>query len=98
MGDSSLPSTPVTDQIFKLAETAGLRPYWAAPYGNSREIRFDPGGPAGPFGTILVGLRSGRILRATIVYGSDGPSKSYQGAVAVRNALKAIAEEAQTDA
>lgn len=87
-------STTVTDQIFKLAEQAGLRPSWSEPYGNTREILLDGEGVNAPFGTIHVGLRSGKVLRATIIYGNGGRTRKYEGAVAVRAALRAIAEEA----
>lgn len=84
-------TTTVTDQIFRLAEKAGLRPKWCDPYRNVRAIALNGEGVNAPFGTVQVGVNSGKVLRAEITYGNSGPTKHYSGAREVQAALKALA-------
>lgn len=85
-------TTTVTDQIVKLAEQAGLRPHWGETYRGVRELLLNGEGVRSPFGTVRVGARSGRVLRAQIVYGNGGPVRNYAGARQVRAALKSLAD------
>lgn len=84
-------TTIVTDQIVKLAEQAGLRPTWQDAYRGSRALHLNGEGQASPFGVIVVGANSGRVLRAEITYGNGGTVRRYRGARQVQAALKAIA-------
>ena len=81
-------TTAVTDQVFKLAEQAGLRPQWREPYRSTRDISLSGEGVTAPFGTIKVGAASGKVLRAEITFGNGGKTRKFQGAVAVRAALR----------
>jgi hypothetical protein len=83
-------ATTVTEQVFKLAEQAGLHPTWSDPYRSTRTINLMGEGAQSPFGTIWVGANSGRILRASITYGNGGATRKYTGAVEVRAALKEL--------
>jgi hypothetical protein len=83
-------ATTVTDQIVALAEKAGLRPAWQPAYRGVTTIALNGEGPSGVFGSIHVGSRSGRVLRAELVHGNGGPTRTYTGAVEVRAALKTL--------
>lgn len=85
-------TTTVTDQIFKLAEQAGLNPYWRGPYKSCNELILMGSDARSPMGVVYVGVNSGKVLRAEITYGNDGPTKKYTGAREVQTALRELAQ------
>jgi hypothetical protein len=86
-------TTTVTDQIVKLAEQAGLNPYWRGPYKSCNELVLMGSGDRAPMGAVYVGVNSGKVLRASITYGNDGPTRKFTGAREVQAALRELVRE-----
>jgi hypothetical protein len=66
------------ERIVTAATNAGLGPCTeVAPYRNSLRLRFGLTSlnlsPDSAFGTVRIGLRTGRVLRAEIKLGNEGP-------------------------
>ncbi|MFB7906596.1 hypothetical protein ACFC1T_09235 [Kitasatospora sp. NPDC056076] len=87
----------MTEQIIALAARAGLNPHRQEPYAGSYLVGLDAkSGPDSWCGSITVGAKSGRILRAQLVNPGKGLVRDYKGAVAIRSALKAYIELQKT--
>ncbi|MER6109298.1 hypothetical protein [Streptomyces hirsutus] len=73
--------------IIRLAESKGLRPTDGGAHRGVRRIHLNAGGPHGTFGTIQIGQRSGKILRAEVIQGNGGTPRRAKGTNAVRALL-----------
>ncbi|WP_331762507.1 hypothetical protein OG612_45600 (plasmid) [Streptomyces sp. NBC_01527] len=82
--------TAYTVGILRLAHTKGLRPQWGEPRGNARRIVLNAPTQEGAFGSIQIGKRSGKVLRAEIIHGNAGQPRQCSGTNAVRAALAAL--------
>ncbi|MEV7840537.1 hypothetical protein AB0O77_25430 [Streptomyces albidoflavus] len=83
-------STRYTLGIIRLAADKDLRPAWGLPHGNSSRIRLKARGPHGPFGSITVGRRSGKVLRAEVIPYTGAAPRRAEGAAAVRALLASL--------
>ncbi|WP_327393789.1 protein phosphatase 2C domain-containing protein (plasmid) [Streptomyces sp. NBC_01186] len=83
-------ATSYTRSVVQLAAWAGLRPEWRDPYRSVRVIALNGTGPRATFGTVSVGARSGRVLRAQFIHGPGGEVENHEGPGAVREALSRI--------
>jgi hypothetical protein len=87
-------ATRATRQVAAMMEQAGLRPHYgpdgAKPYRGATTIIIDEGGRAGVFGAVLVGARTGKILRAVICYGNDADPLRLDGYEAVRRNISSL--------
>ncbi|MFE7531146.1 hypothetical protein ACFU7Y_36370 [Kitasatospora sp. NPDC057542] len=85
-------ATHFTEQVFALAAEAGLHPTSSKPYRGAWRIYLDAkAGPQSLCGSIMVGARSGRILRAQLVHDGGAKVANHTGAVQARQALVAYA-------
>jgi hypothetical protein len=95
-----LPCTGGTEQLVTLATTAGLRPHVQVDqdgrtiYRGTYTIIVNGTGEHSPFGGIVVGATTGRVLRGSITYGNDGPTRRYRGARQVLAAIRALVRNA----
>jgi hypothetical protein len=81
--------TGYTKGIVALAESKGLRPMWRT--GKARhELILSSPGPHGPSGCIVVGARSGKVLRCQITHGAGGSTTPATGTNAVRALLSSL--------
>lgn len=83
--------TAYTLGIVQRAQDAGMRPAWGKPYAGTVSLSLGTGHPQATFGTIRIGAKSGKVLRAEFIHGSNGPKEQFTGTVAVRTALLRIA-------
>lgn len=83
--------TAPTVGVIRLAHAQGLRPAWGAPRGNVRRIVLNFPSSHGPFGSIQIGRKSGRVLRAEIVPGNGRAAIHPHGTNAVRELLRRLA-------
>ncbi|CAM5237890.1 hypothetical protein [Streptomyces griseomycini] len=81
--------TPYTVSTLQLAEKEGFRLTDGGTYRGVRRIHLNAGGKHGTFGTIQIGKRSGKVLRAEVVQGNNGTPRRAQGASNVRLLLAA---------
>jgi hypothetical protein len=81
--------TAYTVGILRRAHAAGLRPVWGQPRGNARRIVLNGPGPHSAFGSLTIGAKTGKVLRAEIVYGNDPDARVVvaAGANAVRDVI-----------
>ena len=85
--------TAYTKGIVELAEAKGLRPMWRT--GRARhELILSTPGPHGPSGCIVVGARTGKVLRGEITHGAGGSITPAKGTHAVRRLLAALTPSA----
>lgn len=84
--------TSYTVGIIRRAHAAGLRPAWGTPRGKARRVTLNGPGPHSPFGSITIGVTSGKVLRAEIIYGNDPDAVRtvVQGANAVRDLVATL--------
>lgn len=83
-------TTRYTRRIVQLAARAGLRPEWGDPYRGVRVLVLNGEGPRATFGSVSVGARSGRVLRARFIHGGGGDIEKHEGPRAVHEALSRI--------
>jgi hypothetical protein len=94
---AQLPRTGGTDQLVTYAEAAGLRPTvqvdrdGRTTYAGTYKILLNGEGVDSPFGGILVGAKTGRILRGSLTFGNGGPTRTYLNATEVLSALRGLA-------
>ncbi|MEV7929660.1 hypothetical protein [Kitasatospora sp. NPDC088779] len=85
-------ATRVTQQVIALAAQAGLHPTRSKRYRGTWRVYLDAkAGTQSLCGTITVGARSGRILRAQLVHDGGAKVADYTGTAAVRRALAVYA-------
>jgi hypothetical protein len=66
--------------ILDRAEQLGLRPKLdPTAYRGSWRVTFSGTGEWSGFGGLYIGARTGRILRASLTFGNDGPTRRYKG-------------------
>lgn len=80
---TTVTTTRATEQVVAMLTRAGLKPHFgpdgSRPYRGAVEIRFDEGGVHGVFGVVLIGVRTGRILRGSIHYGNNSRPQKLNG-------------------
>ncbi len=88
------PITATVEQITAAAMTAGLAPhtYLRSPR-SVREVTLNSRTTDGAFGTVVIGARTGRVLRADLTYGNTGPTVHFRGGRAVLRALRVLAAQ-----
>jgi hypothetical protein len=93
---TAINTTRATEQVVAMMEAAGLKPCYGPdgtrPYQGAVRIVFDERGRSGAFGVILVGSRSGRILRGEFYYGNDSAAHKLNCYWEVRRAIAALLE------
>ncbi|MFB8242357.1 hypothetical protein ACFC58_38090 [Kitasatospora purpeofusca] len=88
-------ATRFTEQVMALAAEADLHPTRSHPYRGAWRVHLDAkAGPQSLYGTITVGARSGRILRAQLLHDGGAKVSNLTGAVEVSHALAAYANSA----
>ena len=81
------------DTVSRLAVRAGLCPAMRIkPYRGAREMFLNGPGREGAFGAVEVGARTGRVLRAVVTVGWDGPTVRATGYLQVRALLRRLAD------
>lgn len=92
----AISTTRATEQVVAMMEEAGLKPCFgpdgAKAYQGAVRIVFDESGRGGVFGVILIGSRSGRILRGEIYYGNDSAAHKLHGYWEVRRTIASLLE------
>jgi hypothetical protein len=86
-------TTAYTDRTIAYAAQAGLRPEESGTYRGAVAVNLNGSGEHATFGTIVVGTKTGAVLRATLTYGNHGSTQKFEGARAVRRAIKALVVE-----
>lgn len=70
--------TAAVERITAAAVRAGLNPHCTRPYRGTIELNLDAGqGPDSPFGVVVIGAHSGRVLRASLRHGNQGPAHRF---------------------
>ena len=82
--------TSVTARTIAALDAKGLRPMVTRPYRGSVEVAFSGPLSTSPFGAVVVGAETGRILRASVTYGNAGRTVRITGAPAVAATIKAL--------
>lgn len=84
-------TTRAVRQLVALMEQEGLAPTYGpegpTPYRGSVRICFDEGGNNGRFGVILIGARSGKVVRGEIHHGNTARPRLVNGYEKVRQTL-----------
>ncbi|WP_328491233.1 hypothetical protein [Streptomyces zaomyceticus] len=82
--------TAYTAAILRTAHAKGLRPTWGQDRGNARRIVLNAPGPNGAFGSIQIGKRTGKVLRAEVIPGNDRAAIHATGTNAVRTLIASL--------
>jgi hypothetical protein len=99
---TNAPTAPVTrtvEVVTRHAMAAGLRPYTSLRNGGPGRpvyrgqlmLVVNGSGHDSVFGAIFIGARSGKVLRSTLRFGNDGPTRRYVGPRDVLAALRSLA-------
>ncbi|MFD9061650.1 hypothetical protein ACFVZ3_09040 [Kitasatospora purpeofusca] len=85
-------ATRFTERVIALAAEADLHPTRSQSYRGAWRVYLDAkAGPQSLCGSITVGARSGRILRAQLIHDGGAKISNHTGAVEARQALAAYA-------
>jgi hypothetical protein len=102
---SSHRTTRTVDLVTRYAMRAGLAPHTSLTSGGPGRPTYrgtlvmilNGRGESSPLGTVTIGARTGRVLRATLSYGNNGPTWTYAGGMQVLAALRALAAGRRSD-
>lgn len=83
--------TPAVQRIIAAAERAGLTARWDdRPHRGSIELHLTKRGPDFTYGRVRVGLRTGRVLYASLVGGKYGPRQAWETGRVCGHMLRAL--------
>lgn len=91
---TSIHATVFTSNVLDTARRAGLRPTFAKATADMVTIEVNGRGEFGSHGTITIGVRDGRIRRAVITFGNDGPVSRAANATQTAALIKECAVRA----
>jgi hypothetical protein len=90
-------TTAYTDRTIAYAAQAGLRPAEGRTYRGAVTVSLNGRGEDATFGSIVVGTKTGTVLRATLTDGNHGSTREFEGPLAVLRAVKALVVEQVCD-
>lgn len=79
--------TAYTKGILRQAEHVGMTPTWQPARQGITRVSLSAPGPHNVFGTIQIGARSGRVLRAELIYQNGRRKRTFANATALRQYL-----------
>ena len=91
---TSIHATVFTSNVINTAKRAGLRPVVAEVTAGMVTIEVNAPGEFGSHGTITVGVCDGRIRRAVITFGNDGPVSHADNATQTAALIRECAQRA----